>query len=272
MSDPMTYGCPKNPRGRLPRWVIAAGLFVIAIGLLAVFWDWNWFRPLVAQQASAPLGRTVTLRHFDLHPGRQLVAVAEGVEIANPEGFPADSRFATIVRLAVTIDAMAWLRTRRLVIPAIVLDRPTIDAQEPADSAANWMFPALASAAGSAAADQQAAPKIGNLQINDGAAHVVVPRLRADFDIAIATIDRAGGGQVKLEAHGTYAGQPITGQALGGALLSLRAATQPYPIDLRLANGPSTVHLAGTVQNPLAFAGADLALEVSGPTWRCCSR
>jgi AsmA family protein len=253
-------------RRRAPRWVIASGAVLLAIVLLAVFWDWNWFRPLVAARASAALGRTVSLQHFDLHPGRQIVAVADGVEIANPQGFPADSRFATIVRLTVTIDAMAWLRTRQLVIPAIVVDQPRIDAQQPEGGPANWVFAALAPAPGSAPADTQAGPKIGDLQINDGAAHVAVPHLRADFDMTMATTDRAAGGerQIRVEAHGTYAGQPITGEALGGALLSLRDATKPYPIELSLANGPTRVHLTGTVQDPLAFAGADLALELSG--------
>jgi hypothetical protein len=60
------------------------GGVIVAIGVLAAIWDWDWFRPLVAREASIALGRTVTLQHFGLRLGRQIVAVAEGVRIANP--------------------------------------------------------------------------------------------------------------------------------------------------------------------------------------------
>lgn len=73
------------------------------------------------------------------------------------------------------------------------------------------------------------------------------------------------GGQIVVDANGTYSGLPITGHFVGGALLSLRDATDPYPIDLQVANGPTKVALTGTVQNPLDFAGVDLKLRLSGP-------
>jgi uncharacterized protein involved in outer membrane biogenesis len=51
---------------------------------------------------------------------------------------------------------------------------------------------------------------------------------------------------------------------VGGALLSLRNSSKPYPIDLHLQNGGTTVSLVGTVRNPLRFAGADLKLRLVG--------
>jgi uncharacterized protein involved in outer membrane biogenesis len=68
-----------------------------------------------------------------------------------------------------------------------------------------------------------------------------------------------------VDAKGTYAGQPVTGKVIGGALLSLRDATHPYPVDLHAANGQTRMSLVGTVQNPLNFAGADLKLDFAGP-------
>ena len=71
--------------------------------------------------------------------------------------------------------------------------------------------------------------------------------------------------QLVVEAKGTYAKQPVTGRLIGGALLSLRDANQPYPVDLSVANGPTHVHLVGTVSDPLAFKGTDLQLDFAGP-------
>ncbi len=66
------------------------------------------------------------------------------------------------------------------------------------------------------------------------------------------------------DAHGTYAGQPIEGHLIGGGILALRSKTQPWPIDLRVANGRTEVHLHGTVADPLALAGARLRLALAG--------
>jgi uncharacterized protein involved in outer membrane biogenesis len=255
-------GTAQSRRFRLG-WTIAS-IFLLAIVLLAVFWDWNWFRPLVEAQVSAQLGRPVTLDHFDLKPGRQTVAIADGVTIANPDGFPSDTPFVTISRLAVTVDVMAYIHGRQIVVPSIIVDHPTIAAEQPAGHAPNWLFPALAPKPG---APLTPGPQIGDLQINDGHAHVLDPTMKADFMMDIATSDQLVDGerQIRVDTKGTYAGQPITGHAVGGALLSLRDPAHPYPIDLHIANGPTQVSLVGTVENPMAFAGAKLKLRFSGP-------
>ena len=52
---------------------------------------------------------------------------------------------------------------------------------------------------------------------------------------------------------------------IGGAVLSLRETTRPWPIDLQLQNGPTKVSLVGTMLDPMAFEGADLKLKLAGP-------
>src|SRR6202042_3329876 len=89
----------------------------------------------------------------------------------------------------------------------------------------------------------------------------------SDFTLSIATRAAAAGRPEALvvDARGTYGGQPVTGRFIGGALLPLRDAEPPYPIDLRIINGPTRVTLVGTVHNPMKFAGAALRLQLSGP-------
>jgi AsmA family protein len=252
----------RSIRGRVG-WGVAGSL-LLAIVLLAIFWDWNWFRPFVEARASAALGRAVTIQHFDLQPGRQTVAIADDVTVANPSDFPSDTPFATIGRLAITVDVMAYLHGRQIVVPSIVVDHPEIAAEQPAGHPANWLFPALTPKPD---APVTPAPQIGDLQINDGHAHVVEPAMKADFTMDIATSPEMVDGerQIRIDTKGTYAGQPITGRAIGGAILSLRDATHPYPIDLRVTNGPTRISLVGTVQDPTAFAGARLKLTLVGP-------
>jgi hypothetical protein len=109
--------------------------------------------------------------------------------------------------------------------------------------------------------------KIGDLRISDGLAHVVIPTLKADFALRIGTREApaaAPDSQIVVDIKGTYVGQPITGRFIGGALLSLRDTQLPYPVDLKLVNGPTHVSLTGTLTDPLTLGGANLKLELAG--------
>ena len=252
-----------SPRKRR-RWPWFLGAFALALVALVAVFDWNWFKPLVERQASAALGRQVTIGDFHVELGWTPRVVAERVVVANPSDWPGGGNFATIDRLAVDVDAGAYLRAREVVIPRITADRPLVEAAQTPEGRSNWEF----GGGGDDKSDQPGGPepRIGALEINGGRAHVVVPKLNADMNLSVYTRGVEGAPpQLVAEAQGTYAGQPITGAFTGGALLTLRDAATPYPINLRVENGPTKISLVGTVQNPLNFAGADLQLNLSGP-------
>ncbi len=244
---------------RRRRWpFLVGGLVLVLIVAMAVF-RWDWLIPVVNAQASKALGRPVTITHLHVRLGRVLHIEADGVTIANPADWLGGGNFATADRLSVDVDAMAYIRSRQVVIPEIALERPQVDAQQLADGRANWTLASDGSSTGPG-------PKIGNLRISDGHAHVVSAKLRADFNLDVATQDTDGQpSQIVAAAKGTYAAQPINAQFTGGALLSLRDESQPYPVDLQVANGPTKVSVVGTIKDPLAFAGADLKLDLAGP-------
>lgn len=246
--------------------LLVIGIPVAAIAALVAFWNWDWLIPIVQGRASSALGRQVTIAHLHLQLGRVTTVSADDVRIANPADFPEQGDFARIARLSVQADLMAYIRSRQIVLPEIALERPEVQALQTTDGKNNYM---LAISAGPGA-------KIGHLRISDGQAHVVIPTLKADFALRIATREApamAAGpampdSQIVVDAKGTYAGQPITGLFVGGALLSLRDAQHPYPVDLKLANGATHVSLAGTLTDPLTFGGADLKLELAGADMR----
>jgi AsmA family protein len=247
---------------RFVKPVLFVGIPVAAIAALIVFWNWDWLIPNLQARASSALGRQVTIAHLQVHLGRVTTVDADNVRIANPPGFPDKGDFARIARVTVKADVMAYLRSRQIVLPEIALERPEAQALQTADGENNY---ALSLSAGPGA-------KIGSLRIYDGQAHVVIPSLKADFALRIATRALSGTApleeQIVVDATGAYAGQPITGQLVGGALLSLRDAQNPYPVALQLANGATHVRLAGTLTDPLTFGGADLKLELSGADMR----
>ncbi len=279
----MAHDAHSEDRPRRAIWPWILGLFGIGVIALVALWDWDWFLPIVERQASAALGRPVTAQHLHVRLGRVTAVTLDKVEVAGVDGVAGGKPFADVDTLTVDADVVAYLHSRQIVLPQIVLDHPVVEADQGADGKANWPT-GSDSPPSKKPADPDAGPKIGRLVINDGHAHVAIARLKADFSLDAATRQADGqgaadakpptggtpaaagdAGQIVVDAKGTYAAQPITGKLIGGALLSLRDTSHPYPVDLHLANGPTRVALTGTVQNPLNFAGADLKLDLSGP-------
>ncbi|WP_428488197.1 AsmA family protein [Rhodopila sp.] len=246
---------------RTTRRLLWVGIPVVLIVLLVVFWNWDWFIPIVQSRASAALGRPVTIAHLHVRLGRVTEIAADDVVIANPPDWRSgDPPLASVKQLTVQADVWAYIQGHGLVLPLIGLDRPVVYAAETTNGSANFKFSTGSGGGGGAS------PKIGDLKITDGDAHVVLPQLKADFKARIATRDDAGNGSsIVVSANGTYAAQPIEAHLVGGALLSLRDKEHPWPIDLTVANGPTHVGLKGTVRDPLALKGADLNLRFSGP-------
>jgi uncharacterized protein involved in outer membrane biogenesis len=253
---------------RIPRWLVWTGVPAVLIVLLVAFWSWDWFIPLAESRASAALGRKVTIEHLHVRLGRITEVSADGVRIANPEGFPEDPPFARAERLTAQLDVMAYWHERAVVLPSIEVTRPVVEVVAREDGSTNYGFN-LGKPAGEGAPTEEpasAAPRIGLLRIVEGRAHVVQPRLKADFNLAVATREEESAEpRIAVEAQGTYAGQPITGTALGGAVLALQERGKPWPIEMQIANGPTRVSLRGTLQNPLELQGADVRLEMRGP-------
>ena len=257
------------PAGRFVTPLLFAAIPVAAIVALVTFWNWDWLIPIVQGRASSALGRAVTIEHLHVQLGRVTMVSADGVRIANPADFPEQGDFARIARLSVQADVMAYIRSREIVLPEIVLERPEIRALQTADGKNNYTLSLDSESAGPAV-------KIGDLRISDGQAHVIIPTLKADFALRIATreVPAVAPGtptpdtQIVVDTKGTYAGQPVTGQLVGGALLSLRDAQRPYPVDLKLVNGATRVSLVGTLTDPLTFGGADLKVQLAGADMR----
>jgi uncharacterized protein involved in outer membrane biogenesis len=237
---------------------------VAALVVLVWMWDWNWFRPMIESQASTALGRAVRIGSFGVHGWRYPTIALEQVRIDNPPDFPRDSGFGRIERLEVTFDPRALL-DRQLSLTAIHLERPQFALYGPPDAPANWVFPA------SPEADEpkKAPPlelRIGRLSITGGDVRFEAPQFKSDFRAIIETLpgDDADNPELHLRASGRYSGQPLFASFIGGALLSLRDASHPYPVILTVSNGATHLRLHGTLLDPIRLGGANLDLQFEG--------
>ena len=257
-----TASSPIRRRRRF--WPYVLGVLVLAIVLLVLLWNWDWFIPIVESRASAALGRQVSIQHLHVRLGRRTTVSADNVQVVNPAGFPQTAPLARIGKLTVVADVMAYIHSRAIVLPEIGIDHADVAATALPDGKDNF---SLATAGKPGNAAPSTPPQIGDLVISDSHAHVVDPKFKSDFTADVSTPERTSGGarSIVVDTKGTYAGQPIVGRFVGGALLSLRDAAHPYPIDIHLANGQTRVSVVGTVQNPVNFAGARVRASFSGP-------
>lgn len=248
------------------------GLPILIIVLVILFWRWDWFIPIVESQASAQIGRKVTIAHLHVKLGRTTRIVADDVVVANPKDFPSDvPPLARIAHLGVDLDVMAYIHHRIISIPLIDVNGPQMEVRALANGENNYTLAIKTSAPPKPGQTPSPAPQLGDLTIENGQLHAQIPKMHADFTANVETKPAEGvvaaqgqKSEIAAEAKGTYAGQPVTATLAAGAILTVTDKTKPFPIDLRLANGQTHVSLAGTIQDPLAFAGTDLNLVLSG--------
>jgi len=251
----------------VPRWLIWASAPVVAAVLLVALWSWGWLIPAAERSLSATLGRSVTIGRMQVAIGWTIRITGHDMTIGNPEGFAADPPFARAERMIVRIDAMASLRRFDVVIREVELLKPHIEAFALADGRDNYSF-VVAPPAGETGPIVQPllSGRVGLLRVLEGTAHVVDPRWAADFQLQVVTREEGTPTpSIVVRIDGTYAGEAITGGAIGGALLALQDTQRPWPLQLSLASGANRISLHGTLRNPLELEGADLTLELSGP-------
>lgn len=259
-------------RRRTTKLGLFIGIPILLVALLIVFWNWDWFIPFVDARASAQLGRRVTIAHLHVRLGRTIRLVADDVVVDNPKGFPSDiPPLARIGHLGVDVNVMAYIHHRIISIPHIDVNHPVLELRALPDGTNNYTLHLKPSPPPKPGQKASPAPRIGDVTIEAGQLHAAIPKLKADFKATIATAAATGvvsaNGQtseITAKADGTYAGQPVTATLVAGALLTVTNKTKPFPIDLLLANGDTHVSLIGTIQDPLAFAGTNLDLVLSG--------
>ncbi len=230
---------------------LAGGIALLLLAAVLVF-RWDWLIPMAEARLGVALGRPVSIGQLTVHPGAAFTVTATDVRLGNPAGFPADPPFALLPRVMLRLDGWALLRGR-MVMQEVALDRPAMTLLESPEGSTNARMPA----------GDGAGPTIGLVRVTDGQVRVTLPSLAADLTLRVATTDA---GTLAASAAGTYAAQPITGEMTGGAVIGMLGETEPWPVQVSLANGPTRLTLRGSLRDPLALAGADLWLAAAGPS------
>ena len=249
---------------RTPRNIfIGLALVVALVGVAIHVFEWNMLRPMIAQQVETMTGRRFAI-NGDLHVqlATEPVISAERLVFGNapwsaqPDMIRLD-RFEFRLRL--------WpLLHGKVEIPQVTLTRPWVLIEQGADGHGNWEFDRLRQSQDEKPSERTV--RVGHVDIRDGELQVDMPAekisLRAEFSAKQGANEDEG----RIAAHGTgtFRSLPFDVTGEGGAVLSLRDATNPYPVKAQGRIGDTRFSADGTVTDVRTFRGMDIRFTLAG--------
>src|SRR6478672_3900885 len=122
-------------------WWTALGVFAVAIVLLLIFWDWNWFKPLVERQVEARTGRTFEITgKLDVDRlGWTPIVKIGGFRFGNAT-WSKEPTMAQADDLQLSIELKPLLFHRQVRIPEIRLRKPNLRLEYGPNHVGNWVF------------------------------------------------------------------------------------------------------------------------------------
>lgn len=250
------------------------GLLILSALAFVLLFDINDWKGWIEQQATAALGRDVTIDGpIDIAWGWTPTGTIQNLRIANADWAEAE-HFAEVEKLEASIKLWEQLKGRT-VLTEIIVERPALFLEQQEDGTANWSFGEAGAEdtvveAGAEEAtvpdDRTEFPVIEKLVIDRGIYGFLDRSRDIDLDGSIQTVAGEGGGGegVEVDGKGRLEGEDFSIDLSAGALTTLRDPDIPYPVDLELTLGETALTVNGTLTRPLDLAGIDLSLSIEG--------
>jgi len=238
---------------------IAVVVFSVAACLGAYHLDWNLLRPYIARHVTEATGRSFAI-HGDLHVqfSSPPKIIANGIEMGNV-AWGRQPIFAQAKRVELTLDWRQLLHSR-LHFHSMALSAPLVHLEVNDQGQPNWVLPS------GHRGDQHHFLDVDTLSIDHGTLTYVDPVHHNDFAVAMDTEEtpQAVDASVRVTGSGRIKGLPASVTGRIGALLRLRTADVPYPIDIHAAVGATQLTLAGTLSDPFRLEGSNVAFTLAG--------
>ena len=251
---------PSRPLGYL------LGAVGMAVLLLVLFFDWNWFKGPLERAVSSATGRQFRIHgDLDVDLGRTITVSADRLQLANA-AWSEHAGMASAQRVEIDIRALA-LFGLRLHMTEVRAQRPDVWLEvAPGDATGgNWEF-----------GDKDKAPgtspprwRLDRLQLDDGRLRFIDAAEKTDIDIRLASVPpgpgaEAGSAPVKLAGQGHWRGAAFSLEGQAASPLALADTATPYHIDLDARAGATRASASGTLTNPFRFQTFDLRMKLSG--------
>ena len=235
-------------------------VIVVAVILFLANPNWDWARGIASSIISGRVHRTARIDgHLRVHlfsftPN----ATVGGLVIGEPDWAPKQN-LAEIGTVHVTAELMP-LFIGRIVLPRLQVDHPVVYLYADKTGRANWDF-----SDGKDTGKPTKLPPIKNFIINDGQLTVINLQRELQFTGTINAHERGDSGRsaFALTGDGTLNGKKFEMLATGGPLLNVRTSV-PYPFDMKVLAGNTTITAKGRVLHPFDLGQVDAAMSLAG--------
>ena len=251
---------------RHPIW---SGLF-IALVLLVVLFDWNWFRGPLERYVSDKTQRTFRISDLHVKLGLTPTVRLRDVYFSNAD-WSKETAMAKIkeVEFSVSLRDLPG----KILIPRVALTQPELVFERLKDERKNWVLTAPSDTAPTKL-------RISTLSVDRGTLRYLDHGEPFDLSVQVSTFDAAVQDKVKdadatpvnsryttrYMFDGKYHGAGFSGTALTGEVLSFQESGVPFPLKGDLKAGTTRLRVEGTVADAANISGIDTQLTIEGQT------
>ena len=233
------------------------GVLAVALVVLFVLFDWNWFKGPVQGLVQARTGRELRIGgDLDVDLGRTTTISGEALTFGNA-AWSKEPIMASADRAEFDIEIWPFLFKRQTRIPEIRLSKPTLRLETGPDGAGNWVF-----------GDPDGKPiRFDKIWIDDGRLRFFNATKKTDLDISVNSSQprrEDAAPPIDIEGKGRWIGNPFNISGRAESPFELSNSEEPYRINLRADAGPTHAHARGNLINPFELRDFNLQFALSG--------
>ena len=261
---------PMTRFATFPRRHPVGTVLAVALVLLVLFFDWNWFRHPLERYISKKTERTFTISDLHVKLGWNPTIRMRDVYFGNAS-WAKEPAMAKIQQLEFQVSLRDL--PEKVLVPRVALTKPDLLFERQADDRKNWIL--------SDPNDKSPSKlRISSLSVDEGRLRYFDYGQPFDIDVQASTFDPAKQEQVKsadakpsnnrystrYAFTGKYHGAGFKGNALTGEVLSFQESNVPFPIKGELDAGTTQVAVEGTIADAVNISGIDTQLSIRGKT------
>ncbi|MCK9509827.1 MAG: AsmA family protein [Pigmentiphaga sp.] len=250
-------------------------IIALLVLILATF-NWNHAKPWINRQATELANRQVVIEGDLsvnwLRPEKKQNGwrgwlpwpeiKAQQLIVGNPPEAALDGNMAEISNLTAVVNPLA-LFAHTIELPRLEIEDANVLLSRNAEGADNWTFTRENP-------DDSAESKwqfhLEQLRLARARVHVIDVASKLDMQAELDTLPETSqeGYGLGFKAAGTYNDAAIQGEGRTGDILSLRAGSDPFPLQGELSVGETTIGIEGSVTKPQQLAALDVQLKLAG--------
>ena len=258
---------------RLKRWQSVLLVILAALVILAILFDWNWFRGPLERYVSKRTEREFRISHLDIDLSWNPTIKLKDVYFANAPWSKIGEPMARIGSLEFSV-SLRDLFDRKVLVPRAALSKAELVFERATDQRKNWVLKTPDKSA------DEGLFRISSISVDQGHLRFFDHGMPLDVEVLANTFTpeanaKAGDANAKADNSkyttkytfkGKYHEAAFSGDALTGDVLSFQESNIPFPLKGSLVAGSTRASVEGTISDLINISAVDMQLQIAGQT------